>query len=81
MKLRYILNTGTVALAACLVMPAIAGEVRGTVADASETDALQAAEVRIEELNRRTTTARDGSYVFEDVPSRQLHCCCELHWR
>lgn len=69
MKLRYILNTGTVALAACLSMPAIAGEVRGTVADASETDALQAAEVRIEELNRRTTTARDGSYVFEDVPA------------
>lgn len=47
----------------------MAGEVRGTVADAGDTDALQAVEVVIEELGRRAVTARDGSYVFEDVPA------------
>src|SRR3546814_885645 len=46
-----------------------AGELAGNVADASGTRSLQAANVRIVELGRATTTARDGSYSFADVPA------------
>ncbi|AWW73691.1 TonB-dependent receptor [Erythrobacter sp. KY5] len=65
---RLLVSAGAFALATAIAAPAMAGEVRGIVADAGDTDALQAAEVRIEELGRRTTTSRDGSYVFSDVP-------------
>ncbi|MDJ0979061.1 MAG: TonB-dependent receptor [Erythrobacter sp.] len=68
MRFRYLFSGASAALAACLVTPAFAGEVRGTVSDASEVDALRAAEILIVELGRRTTTARDGSFVFRDVP-------------
>ncbi|MEM9899151.1 MAG: TonB-dependent receptor, partial [Pseudomonadota bacterium] len=68
-NIRLFTTSASLVLAATLAAPAIAGEVRGTVADASETAALQAAEVVIEELGRRTVTARDGSYLFEDVPA------------
>lgn len=68
-RFRLISTVGAFALATTLANPAIAGEVRGIVADASDTESLQAAEVTIEELGRRTTTARDGSYSFEDVPA------------
>jgi len=67
--IRLLTGTGSIALAVSLATPAIAGEVRGVVADAGEADALQAAEVLIEELNRRTVTDRDGSYSFSDVPA------------
>ena len=66
---RFLTGAGAIALAATFASPAIAGEIRGVVADATDTDALQAAEVRIEELDRRTTTERDGSYYFADVPA------------
>jgi len=46
-----------------------AGELAGNVADASGTRSLQAANVRIVELGRATTTDRDGSYSFGDVPA------------
>lgn len=62
-------TVGAFALATTLASPAIAGEVRGIVADASANESLQAAEVTIEELGRRTTTARDGSYSFDDLPA------------
>ncbi|MEO1488827.1 MAG: TonB-dependent receptor [Pseudomonadota bacterium] len=66
---RFRLLAGSAALAfAVSGVSAMAGEVRGIVADATDTDVLQAAEVRIEELGRRTVTERDGSYVFNDVP-------------
>ncbi|MEE4201752.1 TonB-dependent receptor [Erythrobacter sp.] len=65
---RLFVSAGAFALATAIAAPAMAGEVRGVVADAGGTDALQAAEVRIEELGRRTTTSRDGTYVFSDVP-------------
>jgi len=68
MRFRFLAGGAAAALAVSLAAPAIAGEVRGTVSDASEVDALRAAEIRILELGRRTTTQRDGSYVFEDVP-------------
>ncbi|MGB7371765.1 TonB-dependent receptor [Erythrobacter sp.] len=66
---RLFTGSAAIALAACLAAPAFAGEVRGTVADATDTEALQSAEVVIEELGRRTNTARDGSYRFDGVPA------------
>lgn len=68
-SLRLLTGGAVFALATSLAAPAIAGEVRGIVADATDTDSLQAAEVTIEELGRRTTTSRDGTYVFADVPA------------
>ena len=68
MRFRFLAGGAAIALSAVLAAPAIAGEVRGTVSDATDVDALRAAEVRIVELGRRTTTNRDGSYVFENVP-------------
>lgn len=46
-----------------------AGEVTGVVIDASNTVALQSAQVRIVELERVATTERDGSFYFADVPA------------
>ncbi|MEZ5734706.1 MAG: TonB-dependent receptor [Novosphingobium sp.] len=69
MKLsRLLASTSAPALALAVCTPAIAGEVTGTVIDASETIALQSAEVRIVELGRAAVTQRDGSFFFADVP-------------
>ncbi|MEL7188723.1 MAG: TonB-dependent receptor [Pseudomonadota bacterium] len=68
-RFRLISTVGVCALATILAAPAIAGEVRGTVADASGTENLQAAEITIEELGRKATTARDGTYIFVGVPA------------
>ncbi|MEO0690888.1 MAG: TonB-dependent receptor [Pseudomonadota bacterium] len=68
LRCRLTTAAASIAIAAGLAAPAFAGEVRGTVSDATDVDALSAAEIRIIELDRRTTTNRDGSYVFEDVP-------------
>ncbi|MCB2089492.1 MAG: TonB-dependent receptor [Sphingomonadaceae bacterium] len=68
-RTRLSLTTASGALAMGLAAPAWAGEVQGYVIDATDTVALQAAEVTIVELNRTTTAARDGSYVFGDVPA------------
>ncbi|MEL6738018.1 MAG: DUF2012 domain-containing protein, partial [Pseudomonadota bacterium] len=68
MRFRFLTGGAIAALTACLATPALAGEVRGTVSDASDVDTLRAAEIRIVELGRRTTTARDGTFVFNDVP-------------
>ncbi|MPS67391.1 MAG: TonB-dependent receptor [Novosphingobium sp.] len=46
-----------------------AGEVVGSVHDASGSRPLQSASVRIVELNRSSETDRTGSYVFGDVPA------------
>ena len=70
MKLnRLAFTTCTGALAVALATPALAGEVQGFVVDASETIALQAAEVRIVELGRTAQAERDGSFYFADVPA------------
>lgn len=55
-------------VAASIATPAMAGEVRGTVTEASETIALRSAEVRLVELNRAASTERDGSFFFANVP-------------
>lgn len=67
-RIRLISGGAAIAFAASLASPAFAGEVTGVVADASDTATLDAVEVVIEELGRRTVTARDGRYVFADVP-------------
>ncbi len=70
MKLtRYLAAAGISALAASLAAPAFAGEVSGVVVDASDTISLQAAEVRLVELNRVAIAERDGSFYFPDVPA------------
>ncbi len=47
---------------------ASAGEIVGTVSDASGTSVLQSAIVEIVELGRRATVGSDGTYRFNDVP-------------
>src|SRR5262245_35335342 len=47
---------------------AMAGEIRGSVLDASETRSLEGAEVRLVELGRTAEAGRDGGFVFADVP-------------
>lgn len=66
---RLILTTCVAALAAGISVPAVAGDVAGFVIDGSDTVALQAAEVTIVELNRKTAAERDGSFYFDDVPA------------
>ena len=67
-RIRLLSATAALAVAASVTAPAFAGDVRGTVSDATDVDALRAAEIRILELDRRAVTGRDGSYVFNDVP-------------
>lgn len=66
---RLLVSSALPAITLASAAPAIAGEVTGTVTDASETVALQAAEIRIIELNRTAVTERDGSFRFVDVPA------------
>ncbi|WP_225899876.1 TonB-dependent receptor [Croceicoccus gelatinilyticus] len=49
--------------------PAIAGEIEGSVIDATGTAGLRAVEVEIEELDRKAATASDGTFRFVDVPA------------
>lgn len=46
-----------------------AGEVAGSVHDASGVRPLQSASVRIVELNRSAETDRGGNFIFGDVPA------------
>lgn len=68
-KFRQPLGLGVSALALCVAAPAVAGELQGYVVDSSNTVALDAAQVRIVELNRTATAQADGSYIFGDVPA------------
>jgi len=61
-------SCAALAVAASISTPAIAGEVSGFVYDSTETIALQAAEITIEELGRKVSAERDGSFYFADVP-------------
>ena len=65
---RLLASTSAPVLALAVCTPAFAGDVTGTVIDASETIALQSAEVRIVELDRAAVTERDGSFFFADIP-------------
>lgn len=66
---RFSLFASATAIAAALPAVAAAGEIEGTVIDASETVALRAAQVRLVELDRVASTERDGSFLFADVPA------------
>ncbi|MGP1282732.1 MAG: TonB-dependent receptor [Parasphingopyxis sp.] len=57
------------ALTTALASPAFAGTLVGTVVDATNTRALQSAQVRIVELDRTAEAGRDGSFRFADVPA------------
>ncbi|MBD3728974.1 MAG: TonB-dependent receptor [Sphingomonadales bacterium] len=57
------------AIAVALATPAIAGELQGYVFDASDTIALEAAQVRIVELDRVANAQADGSFLFADIPA------------
>ncbi|GGB98281.1 TonB-dependent receptor [Novosphingobium endophyticum] len=46
-----------------------AGEISGSIHDATGTRSLQAVSVRILELDRSARTDRSGSYIFADVPA------------
>ncbi|MGJ8537884.1 MAG: carboxypeptidase regulatory-like domain-containing protein, partial [Parasphingopyxis sp.] len=57
------------ALTTALAAPAMAGTLVGSVVDATDTRALQSAQVRIVELDRTTEAGRDGRFRFADVPA------------
>ena len=69
MKIRTTLFAGAAIAALSLPAVAHAGEVVGTVSDASDTIALRSAQIRIVELDRVATSERDGSFLFADVPA------------
>lgn len=69
MKIRNTLLVGAACVAFAIPVIAQAGEVTGTVSDASDTIALRSAQVRIVELDRVASTDRDGSFLFADVPA------------
>ena len=64
-------NRFMAALLASAALPALAhaGEVAGSVNDATGTRPLQAANVRIVELDRSAQTDRNGHFIFGDVPA------------
>ncbi|HTN14607.1 MAG TPA: TonB-dependent receptor [Sphingomonadaceae bacterium] len=66
---RLLASTCAAAIALGAAAPAFAGDVTGFVYDASETSALQSAEVRVAEANRVVSTGRDGSYTIADLPA------------
>lgn len=66
---RLLVSTCATAIAVAVATPAMAGDVTGFVYDASETAALQSAQVRVAEVNRVVSTGRDGSYTIADLPA------------
>lgn len=70
MKIKSLILAGSVSsLALIAATPAFAGEVTGSVFDASNTISLRAAEVTLIELKRSTVSESDGSFYFADVPA------------
>ncbi len=65
---RLLVSTCAAAVVAGVATPALAGDVAGFVYDATDTIALQSAQVRVVELNRVATTERDGSYLIANLP-------------
>lgn len=67
LSMRARLMLGAVAL--CMPGIAHAGDLTGSVADATETRSLTGAEVTIVELGRTTQVDSNGNYRFADVPA------------
>ena len=66
---RLLVSTCTAAFALGAATPAFAGDLAGFVYDATDTIALQSAQVRVVEADRVVTTERDGSYLIADLPA------------
>ena len=66
---RLLATVSLPAIAILAATPALAGNVTGTVIDASQTVALRAAEVRLIELARGASTEADGSFHLSDIPA------------
>ncbi|AKM09491.1 TonB-dependent receptor [Croceicoccus naphthovorans] len=66
---RWLLGAAMGVIALGQAMPALAGEIEGTVIDESGTAGLRAVQVRIVELDRTANTGSDGDYRFVDVPA------------
>lgn len=64
---RILIGTA-LSLATALPSAALASDIVGSVTDATDTRALQGAQLRIVELGRTTEASRDGSFRFTDVP-------------
>ncbi|QCB56267.1 TonB-dependent receptor [Sphingopyxis sp. PAMC25046] len=65
---RILLGT-CLSLAVAFPVPAFAGDVTGSVTDATDTRALQGAQLRIVELGRVAEADRDGSFRFANIPA------------
>ncbi|HWW59597.1 MAG TPA: TonB-dependent receptor [Sphingopyxis sp.] len=65
---RILLGT-CLSLAATLPTAAYAGDLTGTVTDATDTRALQGAQLRIVELGRVAEADRDGTFRFSNIPA------------
>lgn len=68
-SIRLLASSAAIAVAAGLSTPVIAGDLTGYVVDATDTVALQSAQVRILELDRVVTTGRDGSFLIANLPA------------
>ena len=68
-KTKWLLGAATAALCMGIAPASWADTLRGDVTDNSGDAPLQGALVKIEELNRTTTTDRFGGYVFNNVPA------------
>ncbi len=66
---RLLISTCAAALGVAAATPAFAGDIAGHVYDATDTVALQSAQVRVVELDRVVTTQRDGSFILADIPA------------
>ncbi len=66
---RLLISTCAAALGVAASTPALAGDIAGHVYDATDTVALQSAQVRVVELDRVVTTERDGSFILADLPA------------
>ncbi|BBC72032.1 TonB-dependent receptor [Altererythrobacter sp. B11] len=69
MKLNRLLLASSAFAGALVTTPALAGDVIGVVVDDTDTVALESANIRVVELNRATTSERDGSFRFPDLPA------------
>ncbi|QIG52975.1 TonB-dependent receptor [Altererythrobacter sp. BO-6] len=69
MTIKFKLLAGAAIAMASIPSATHAGEIAGKVTDAANTVSIRAAEIRIVELGRVSTTERDGSFSFADIPA------------
>lgn len=69
MTFNRLLASASLAAIVVTATPALAGDVRGTIADATDTINLGATVVRIPELGRQVVAERDGTFRIADLPA------------